>query len=158
MAVSYTFFDQLTVELGYDRTYWSDYKNLDFTYPISLGNPVMIRAFDAAKPKNWSNTDAWRLSVSYDLKNNFILMAGFAIDKNPVPDSTLGFELPDSDALLYSVGLRYKVSKDLELGAAYLYDDKGSRSVNNLLAGGAVNGTFNDAAAHLVTVGLTYKL
>ena len=32
-AVSYTFFDQLTVELEYDRTYWSDYENLDFTYP-----------------------------------------------------------------------------------------------------------------------------
>jgi len=158
VAASYTFFDQLTVELEYDRTYWSDYKNLDFTYPVTFFNPVLAGAFDSAKSKNWSNTDAWRLSVSYDLKNNWILMAGFAIDKSPVPNSTLSFELPDSDALLYSVGLRYKVNANLELGAAYLYDDKGSRSVNNLSAGGAVNGTFDDAAAHLVTVGLTYKL
>lgn len=157
VAVSYTFFDQLTVELEYDRTYWSAYKQLDFNYSTAfMASPFFN--FDNPIPKNWSNTDAWRLSVSYDLKNNFILMAGFAIDKNPVPDSTLGFELPDSDALLYSVGLRYKVNKDLELGAAYLYDDKGSRSVNNLSAGGAVNGTLNDATAHLVTVGLTYKL
>lgn len=154
LAVSYTFFDQLTVELEYDRTYWSDYKTLDFTYPRSLGNSVLTAVFDDPKPKNWSDTDAWRLSVSYDLKNNFILMAGFAIDKNPVPDSTLGFELPDSDALLYSVGMRYKMNKDLEFGAAYLYDAKANRTVSN----SSVNGTFDNAAAHLVTVGLTYKL
>ena len=156
VAVSYTFFDQLTVELGYDRTFWSDYKNLDFTYPATLTNPILYNAFDKSKSKNWSDTDAWRLSASYDMKNNWILMAGFAIDKNPIPSSTLGFELPDSDALLYSLGVRYKVSKDLELGAAYLYDVKASRSETG--TSGGVNGNFDGGAAHLVTVGLTYKL
>jgi long-chain fatty acid transport protein len=154
VAVSYTFFDQLTVELEYDRTYWSAYEQLDFNYATSFGSSSPFYAFDRPIPKNWSDTDAWRLSVSYDLKNNFTLMAGIAIDKNPVPNSTLGFELPDSDAMLYSVGLRYKVNTNLELGAAYLYDDKESRSVTN----STINGTFKDAAAHLVTVGLTYKL
>ena len=83
-------------------------------------------------------------------------MAGFAIDKNPIPDSTIGFELPDSDALLYSLGARYKVNNNLELGAAYLYDTKGSRSATG--SSGGVNGNIDGAAAHLVTVGLTYKL
>lgn len=155
VAASYTFFDQLTVELEYDRTYWSDYKNLDFTYPTALGNPVLTAAFDNAKPKNWSDTDAWRLSVSYDLKNNWTLMAGFAIDENPVPDATLGFELPDADALLYSLGVRYRVNQNLELGMAYLYDDKESRDVTNAAG---INGSFDEAGAHLLTVGLTYKL
>ncbi len=155
VAVSYTFFDQLTVELEYDRTYWSDYENLDFTYPVPLGNRVLTNAFDTSRTKNWSDTDAWRISVTYDLKNNWTLMAGFAIDQNPVPDATLGFELPDSDALLYSVGVRYKINKDLELGAAYLYDDKESRDVSNAAG---INGSFDNAAAHLVTIGLTYKL
>ncbi len=154
IAVSYTFFDQLTVELDYDRTYWSDYENLDFTYPSPLINPVLAMAFDSAKSKQWSDTDSWRLSVSYDMKNNFILMAGFAIDENPVPDSTLSFELPDSDALLYSVGLRYQVNQDVELGVAYLYDDKESRNVSN----DSVLGTVDEAVAHLLTFGLTYKL
>lgn len=154
VAISYTFFDQLTVELEYDRTYWSEYENLDFTYPRSLGNAVLTSAFDSPKAKNWKDTDAWRLSFAYDLKNNWILMAGFAIDENPVPDSTLGFELPDSDALLYSVGVRYTINKDMELGVAYLYDDKESRSVSN----GTVSGEFEDAAAHLLTIGFTYKL
>lgn len=152
-AVSYTFFDQLTVELEYDRTFWSDYEYLDFTYPVALGNPVLTRSFDTSVPKHWDDTDSWRLSVTYDLKNNWILMAGFGIDENPIPSSTVGFELPDSDALLYSAGVRYKINNDMEVGGAYLYDYKKSRSVSN----GTVNGTFKDASAHLVTVGFTYK-
>ncbi|NLX17809.1 MAG: transporter [Desulfobulbus sp.] len=156
-AVSYTFFDQLTVEFQYDRTYWSDYKDLDFTYPVSLINPVLIGAFDDPVVKDWHDTDSWRLSLIYDLKNDWILMAGIAFDENPMPDGTVGFELPDSDAIIYSAGVRYKVNEDMEIGAAYLYDYKKSRSVNNIAEGGRVNGTFKDASAGLLTVGLTYK-
>lgn len=157
VAASYTFFDRLTVELEYDRTYWSDYENLDFNYSRGF-TTLPLASFDRPIPKNWQDSDAWRLSVTYDMKNNWILMAGFAIDENPIPDSTLGFELPDSDALLYSVGVRYTINKDMEVGVAYLYDDKESRSVNNLASGGSVNGSFEDAAAHLLTFGFTYKL
>ncbi len=81
-------------------------------------------------------------------------MAGFALDENPIPDSTLGFDLPDSDATLYSVGFRYRINEDLDVGMAYLYDDKESRDVVNEY----LNGVFDDAGAHLVTVGLSYKL
>ena len=158
LAASYTFFDKLTVELEYDRTYWSAYDNLDFNYASVFRSPNPLVAFDRAIPKNWSDSNAWRLSVTYDMKNNFILMAGFAIDENPIPSNTLGFELPDSDALLYSVGVRYKLNKDMELGVAFLYDYKESRSVNNLAAGGTVNGTFENASAQLLTFGFSYKL
>ncbi|MGD9948520.1 MAG: OmpP1/FadL family transporter [Desulfobulbus sp.] len=153
VAVSYTFFDQLTVELEYDRTYWSEYDQLDFTYPTAFTNPILSAAFDAPKPKNWRDTDAWRLSFAYDLKNNWILMAGIAFDENPAPSSTLGFELPDSDAQLYSLGVRYTINEDMEMGVAYLYDDKESRTVSNK----TIEGTLDNAAAHLVTVGFTYK-
>nr|WP_321466215.1 outer membrane protein transport protein [uncultured Desulfobulbus sp.] len=153
VAVSYTFWDQLTVELEYDRTYWSDYKNLDFNYGVDLTTTLGLSGYDLAIPKKWKDTDAWRISLTYDMKNNFILMAGFAIDENPVPSDTLGFELPDSDALLYSLGVRYTINEDMEMGVAYLYDDKESRTVTN----STVQGTFKDASAHLVTLGFTWK-
>ncbi|MCL2458429.1 MAG: outer membrane protein transport protein [Desulfobulbus sp.] len=153
VAASYTFFDQLTVELGYNRTYWSSYDTLAFTYPSPLGNPVMQGAFGDPRAKSWSDTDTWRLSVAYDFKNNWILMAGFAIDENPAPDNTLGFELPDADARLYSIGVRYIINDSMEIGAAYLYDDKESRHVNNQYA----VGEFTNEAAHLVTIGFSYK-
>ncbi len=153
IAGSYTFFDQLTVELEYDRTFWSEYETLDFIYPTSLGNPFLTGAFDQPKPKDWEDSDAWRISVSYDM-NDFTFMAGFALDENPIPDATLGFDLPDSDAKIYSLGLRYRINADFDLGMAYLFDDKDSRSVVNEMA----NGTFDDGGAHLVSIGLSYKL
>ncbi len=154
IAGSYTFFDRLTVELGYDRTYWSEYEHLDFIYPSPLADPVLYAAFDDPKRKDWKDTDSWRISVVYDVNDTLTLMAGFAIDENPVPDSTLGFDLPDSDAKLYSLGFRYRVSEKLEIGAAYLYDDKDSRSVTN----DYIDGTFDDGGAHLVSVGFSYTL
>lgn len=152
VAASYTFIDQLTVELEWDRTYWSEYEQLDINYDTSLRNMFLVAAFDDAKPKNWDDTDAWRIGVEYNMKNGFILMGGFAIDENPSPDSTLGFDLPDSDAKLYSIGMRYQANDNLEVGIAYLYDDKEKRSVSNSM----VNGTFTDSAAHLLTVGMAY--
>jgi long-chain fatty acid transport protein len=82
-------------------------------------------------------------------------MAGFAIDKNPVPDQTLGFELPDSDAKLYSCGLRFQATETLTLGAAYLFADKETRTVPANANG--INGTFDNSAAHLLTTGLQYR-
>ncbi len=154
LAAAYTFFEQLTVELEYERTYWSEYEQLDFNYPVPLGNPVLSAAFDRPLARNWSDTDTYRISLEYDCQNDLILMAGFAIDENPAPDAHLGFELPDSDAKLYSLGLRYRVNQDLELGLAYLYDDKESRAGTNDI----IDGNFDDALAHLVTVGLSWKL
>lgn len=154
IAGSYTFFDKLTVELEYDRTYWSEYETLDFKYPTSLNNMFLTAAFDAPKAKNWEDTDAWRIGVSYEINPSFTVMAGFALDENPIPDHTLGFDLPDSDAKLYSLGMRYTVNDNIDIGMAYLYDDKDSRSVSN----DAINGTFDGAGAHLITVGLSYKL
>ena len=65
----------------------------------------------------------------------------------------VGFELPDSDAIIYSFGVRYQATDAMQLGAGYLYDHKKSRSVNN----GTVHGTFDESAAHLLTVGLAYS-
>lgn len=144
--------DRLTVELTWERTFWSDYESIAFQYDTVLTNPILIGAFGVPVTKNWDDSDAYRLGLSYAVNDLWTLMAGFGYDRNPIPDSTLQFDLPDSDAYLYSVGARYQVSKEMEIGAGYLYDDKKSRSVTNA----RLNGTFTDSSAHLLTVGLTY--
>jgi long-chain fatty acid transport protein len=149
---AYTF-NQLTVDLTWDRTYWSKYDNITFQYDAILTNPVLIGAFGRPVAKNWDDSDAYRLGLSYRLKEAWTMMAGFGYDNNPVPDATIGFDLPDSDAYLYSVGARYKVSNQWEIGAGYLYDYKKSRSVSNAL----LDGIFTDSAAHLLTMGVTYS-
>jgi len=149
LSASYVI-DKTTLEFVFERTYWSAYDKLDFNYDRSIG--VLAPSFDAPKDKLWKDVNAYRIGVTHQYSDALKLMAAFAIDKNPAPDSTLSYELPDSDAKLYSVGFEYKLDKQMSIGMAYLFDDKESRTVN-----ASVNGTFTDSAAHLVTASLKYK-
>jgi len=151
LAVAYTM-NQTVVEFVYERTYWSAYKDLEFKFPNDV---IVDGAFGAVTSKNWKDVNTYRLGVTHQYSDKLKLMAAFAIDENPVPDSTVSFELPDSDAKLYSVGFEYKMNDSMKIGLAYLYDQKESRTVMG--GAGHPNGTFEDASAHLVTVSMKYK-
>jgi long-chain fatty acid transport protein len=150
LAAAYTM-DKTTIEFVYERTYWSAYDTLDFDFT----NATLEFGFGGISQKNWKDVNAYRIGVTHEYSDTLKLMAAFAIDENPIPDSTVAFELPDSDAKLYSVGFEYKVNEKIKVGLAYLYDQKESRSVLN--GAGKPNGTFTDASAHLVTASLKYK-
>jgi long-chain fatty acid transport protein len=151
LAGAYSFTTGTTLEFTYERTYWSAYKNLDFDYSIALPGGLGA-AFDNPKPKNYEDTNTYRLGLTqkYD---KWIAMAGIAYDETPVPESTLGYELPDSDAWIISLGGKYKMDEQWTLGLAGLVDIKKSRDVNN----DAIDGEFSNAKAYLVTAGIEYK-
>ena len=65
------------------------------------------------------------------LNDYLTLMGGFAYDETPVPEENIGFELPDSDAWIYSLGAQYKVNEKMDVGIAALYDYKESRTVQS---------------------------
>jgi len=148
LASAYTM-DKTTVEFVFERTYWSAYDKLDFDFT----NAALEAVFGVASQKQWKDVNAYRIGVTHQYSDTLKLMAGFAIDKNPIPDNRVSFELPDSDAKLYSVGFEYKLDKQMSIGMAYLYDDKESRAVSNA----GVVGEFTDSAAHLVTASFKYK-
>lgn len=152
LAAAFKPLDALTVELSWDRTFWSEYEYLDFDFFPSVGVP----AFEAPKPKMWDDSSAYRIGLSYQASEVLTLMGGFAYDETPIPDETLGFELPDSDAYLFSVGTQYKVNEKMEIGMAVLYDYKEEREVT-VTPLGTVYGEFTDSSAWLVTAGLNYK-
>ena len=143
--------EALTVELSWDRTFWSEYEELDFDFFPAVGSP-----FETPKAKDWDDSSAYRIGLSYQLDETWTLMGGVAYDETPVPKETLGFELPDSDAWLFSVGTQYKVNEKMDVGMAFLYDYKEKREVTVTPLGTAY-GEFTDASAILVTVGLNYK-
>jgi len=154
LASAYTF-DKTTVEFVFERTYWSAYKTLDFDYSNPIP-PALVPSFDAPVAKNWKDSNTYRLGITHQYSDKLTLMAGYAYDETPVPESTLGFEQPDSDANIYSFGFTYKMREDITVGLAYLYSDKKERTVNhpeNL----RVNGKFTGSGAHLVTTGITYR-
>lgn len=151
LAVAYTF-TKTTVEFEYDRTFWSDYEEIDINYDRNLGNPVLTAAFDDPVAKDWDDVDAFRLGVTYDWNEALTLMAGFGIDGNPIPDETLSFDLPDSDAWFGSFGFRYSYTSNWSFGAAYLYADKDDRTVINR----TINGEFSDISSHLLVMSAAY--
>jgi len=157
LAAAYTFNDRTTVELVYERTYWSAYKELDFDYDNALVGVMSV--FDTPIAKDWKDSDTYRIGVTHKLDNQWTLMAGYAYDKTPVPKSTVGFELPDSDAQLVSFGARYQYSDDLNVGFGLLYDKKETLKVarGTVPTDAVDNAKFEDASAFLLTVGMQYS-
>ena len=151
LAFSYDF-GKTTLEVEYDKTYWSKYKELDFEFVDSV--PVALKgAFDDPKPRNWKDTNAYRVGITHKYNSKLTIMASIAKDENPEPEKNVGFELPDSDAMIYGAGFRYKYNKKMTVGASVLYDKKDDRKVKN----DSANGEFDDASALLITFGASYK-
>ncbi len=152
-------FGQTVVELEWDKTQWSDYDSLDFQFKDNV--PVALKAaFDDPKPRNWEDTNAFRLGVTHRYNEKLTLMGGFAFDENPASSQYLGFELPDSDATIFSGGFHYQIDEYLGFGASLLYDKKDSRKVSQGRSATdplAVEGEFDDASALLLTTGFTYR-
>ena len=161
IAVSKTWNDQFTLEFNYERTFWSEYETLDFEY-TGANSGLVPPAFDNALERNWKDTNTFRVGATIKMENKITAMMGFAIDETPVPEETIGFELPDSDAKIFSMGFRYQQTEDLSWGAAFLYDSKESISLvpgayaeaTSLLNNG---GTFSEGGAFLTTIGVAYE-
>ena len=84
-------------------------------------------------------------------------MAGFAYDETPVPTKSLSFELPDSNALLFSLGARYALNKEWSLGLSALYDKKEDRGVSSSDNEANIDGTFSNSSAYLISAGVGYR-
>lgn len=149
LAASYTFESKTTVELEYDRTYWSKYKTLDFNYKSPIP-ALLVPSFDDPKARNWSDSDALRLSVTQEMEK-WTFMGGIGYDTTPVADDKVSFELPENDAYIFSLGAQYSIDEAQKIGFGYLYDVKKDRDVVNVEGG--VNGKFSNMSAHLLSIG-----
>lgn len=154
IAAAYSFDTGTTVEVVYEHTYWSAYRSLDFDYDGTVNNATNF--FGAPIAKNWSNTNTYRLGLTqkYD---QWTAMAGVAYDETPIPESTQGFELPDSDAWIFSLGGRYQIDKQWNVGLAGLVDMKKDRTIHQTGGTSPINGEFSDSRAYLVTAGVEYR-
>jgi long-chain fatty acid transport protein len=146
--------DKWTLEFVYERTFWSSYKTLNFNYnkPI-LG--VLKPYFDDPIEKKWKDTNTFRLGVTYRYSDKLTLMAGYSYDESPIKEKYISYELPDSNAHIFSAGFKYQQTKNLAWGMAILYDSKKSRTVNTNIHD--IKGKFSKGGALLITSGFTYK-
>lgn len=161
LAISKTWNDKFTLEFNYERTFWSEYENLDFEYGgANIGG--LTPYFDTPIPKNWKDSNTFRIGATIQMDNKITAMMGFAIDESPVPVETLGFETPDTDAKVFSMGFSYQQTENLSWGAAFLYDSKepisipaGTSIINNPVLDNG--GSFSGGGAFLTTIGVSYE-
>ncbi|MDR0478130.1 MAG: outer membrane protein transport protein, partial [Desulfobulbaceae bacterium] len=150
--------DKFVLELTLDETFWSSYRQLNFNYDQSAPGGGALDQYFGPVEKNWKNADAIRLGFEYNVVKPLTLMAGICYEEGGAPDSTLGFELPDAGAWVFSVGARYAVTDRLDVGVSALLDVMNSRTVpataNNTQT---IDGEFSGADALLITAGIQYR-
>lgn len=159
VAISKTWGDKFTLEFNYERTFWSQYETLDFEYGgANIG--ALTPVFDAPMAKDWVDTNTFRVGATIVMDSKITAMLAFAIDETPTIPKTLGFELPDSDAKVFSMGFRYQQTEALSWGLALLYDSKDPISVERGVADNAIlanGGSFAGGGAYLTTIGISYE-
>jgi long-chain fatty acid transport protein len=156
LSISNTWADRYTLEFNYERTYWSEYEDLDFNYGSAIQPTSLVPIFDKPKAKNWEDTDTYRVGATIDF-DNITLMMAYSKDETPIPKKYLSYELPDTDANIYSIGLRFDTTKNLSWGFAFLHDDKESVTLKAGENNNGIIGKFSGGGADLFTAGLSYK-
>jgi len=151
LAAAYTFATKTTVEVVYEKTYWSTYEAIDFNYVSSIPS-ILVPSFDNPVPRNWKDSQSLRLGITQELEN-LTLMAGFVMDETPTPEKTLGYESPGSDSISMSFGTRYKINNTIDVGIGALYSMKEDRTVKNA----NIDGEFSNSNALLISAALGYK-
>ncbi len=146
-GVSWQATQKLNIEFDAERTGWSSYDKLQLTFT----NPAFAN-FNVAAPKNWKDVWAYKVGGQYALTPNLDLRAGYAYDKNPIPDSTLGPELPDSDRHNFSAGVGIH-KNNVALDLAYMYVMFKDRTVANPLI---QTGTYS-SDVHILAANVTVK-
>jgi len=150
VAVAYQIPVDATIEFVYERVNWSAYKSLDFNYVGNVGN--MAPYVDVPSEKDWKDTNVFRVGLT-KVVDKYTYMAGAVKDESPIPNKSLGFELPDSDSVSVSGGLRYQYSKNLNVGFAALYSMRDTRKATN----SDVDGEFSNSNVLIMSAGLGYK-
>ncbi len=151
IALAYTFENKTTLEFVYERNFWSAYKMLDFNYKSTIPT-VLQPTMDAALAKDWRDSSAYRFGITREM-DKLTLMSGFVIDKTPVPDSKVSYELPDSDSVSISFGTRYDINKKINKGLGVLYSMRANREVKN----DEIEGTFSNSNVIVASAGVGYK-
>lgn len=135
---------KLTVEFDADRFGWSSYDSLDILFDE---NTVLS---DSLNRKDWNDVWAYRFGAQYAVTETLDLRVGYARDNTPVPNDTIGPELPDADRNNYTFGFGYHTDRAV-FDFAYMWVDFDDRKVDNETQ----TGTYK-SDAYLFAANLTY--
>jgi long-chain fatty acid transport protein len=135
--------NKLTVEIDADRFGWSSYDSLNIYFDENRVLP------DSLNRKDWNDVWAYRMGMEYALTEALDLRLGYARDNTPIPNDTIGPELPDADRNNYTFGFGYKGERAV-FDFAYMWVEFDDRNVDNDIQ----TGTY-ESDAYLFAANLT---
>ena len=158
LAAGYKFSD-FTLLLAFERTYWSKFKGYDFEYMDkgpAHSHPAFARFMDDPVIKNAKDTNTYRLGLAYDVNEKLRLMSGFAYDEDITSSKHTGLELPNTTSKVYSFGVNYKFTPNLEMALGYVYQHRDKKRATGIsTAAGKISGEFETGKIQIL--GTTFK-
>ena len=119
----------LTVSFTLDVITWSAHDRLQITF-------TETDAHTSGEVEDWHNTLAVRLGAEYEIFSWLPVRLGFVFDQSPVPETTLGPDLPDGDRYVFNVGAGYRWrGLSVDLAYTYLFTGEVSTASTNALVG-----------------------
>lgn len=156
--------DWWTVEVDWDYTHWSSFKDLtldldDGGNPLIIGLEAGLAAGAPSPNRRWKDTSIYRVGTQFQVSQPLAIRLGYAYVNTPIPDETLDPILPDSDRSSFSGGFGWAITRALTLDVGYEYQYFHQRAKNNNVLATAppaatglrANGTYNTEAHVLVT-------
>jgi long-chain fatty acid transport protein len=155
VGAAYKVTPELQISADFQYVGWSSYDTLK----VNFNDPSYS---DIASPRVYENSYLLRLGAEYKVNESLSAQAGIQFDKNPVKPDYLNPSLVDADRLGLSIGLGYKITKNMGANLAYLLmrgaQTTVSNSTQNYLSGvSPFNGTYN-STAYIVSLSLSYSL
>ncbi len=107
--------DKLTVNADLQYVGWSSYKEL----AVDFENNTAVWT-DQVQKRDWKNSFTLRIGGEYDY-NPFAFRLGYVYDGSPIPTKYMDPSLPGANRHEFTVGLGYKLMKNLTLDVAYQF-------------------------------------
>ncbi len=145
---------KLNVEVGAIYTGWDSYDSLAVDFDKSLLGILPTRSFS---PKNWGSV--WRYQVGFEYKHSpeWTWRLGYTYDQEPMPLSTLDYQVPTGDRQLLSIGFGY-AKNNWALDFAYTLLISGDRHFDARPGEGVFDSHSRDMGANIFLLSYSMRL
>ena len=119
---------KVSADVNFQR--WEKYNTLTLDFETAKLAPGTADATKVISPKNWRNSNVYRVGTEYIFKNNIAARAGYYFDESPYSGLNYSPESPSFVAHVLTGGVGYKWHNFM-LNASGSYNFLRSRPVNN---------------------------
>ncbi|MGI9274984.1 MAG: OmpP1/FadL family transporter [Endozoicomonas sp.] len=164
ISITHQLDDRWTVMADATWTRWSRFE--EFHVKAKEDIKVLGQSLNPSTyiPMNWKDVWAFSIGTSYQLNDQWLLRAGYMLDKSPVDDKNRTVRSPDADRNWFTFGANWQPSAELSIDLSYAFVDlkKGSISESKHKEDGSpvpIYGTLTGEYAnssHIVAAQLNY--